>query len=489
MPGGRDVQETTEARFDTQMAAETKKGVCLGLQATGLVSTKTKSHHKSQPRSMTNNGVRITRSKSKMSGDQIKEVMQAKSAAKKSEDFAHVASDVVKRTGKVSLKRREVDSVEAPVTPVDQTPVKKQCIQYVTPVAPRTRQSLRSNQSEKVKRSRQKLSTTRKETGAQSISRLTRSKASTLTEQEKGLITERIEKSPSVCPTPVNCPTPIKESSPICMGDGYKKQSCRSLGRLSCIQEVCSLFSTERLIKSPNNDTSQRKDASLIRVLFSRHLDENIIKNQKKILSRLGAAESTSMSDATHFIADDFVRTRNMLEAIAFGKPVVTHLWLESCGQACCHIDEKNFILRDATKEKEFGFNLPASLARAHQNPLLKGYRVLITPNTKPGKEILSSLVKAVHGVAIERMGRSLWNNNEVLEGLLILSCEEDYAVCLPYLEKGAAVYGSELLLNGIVTQRLEYERYRLFLDHMKRTRSTIWVNKDDKCKAVGRVK
>lgn len=61
-----------------------------------------------------------------------------------------------------------------------------------------------------------------------------------------------------------------------------------------------------------------------------------------------------------------------MLEAIAFGKPVVTHLWLESCGQAGCLIDERTYILRDAKKEKEFGFNLPVSLARACQRPLLQ---------------------------------------------------------------------------------------------------------------------
>lgn len=29
---------------------------------------------------------------------------------------------------------------------------------------------------------------------------------------------------------------------------------------------------------------------------------------------------------------------------------------------------------------------------------VLQGKRVLITPNVKPGKEIISSLVKAVHG-------------------------------------------------------------------------------------------
>lgn len=61
-----------------------------------------------------------------------------------------------------------------------------------------------------------------------------------------------------------------------------------------------------------------------------------------------------------------------MLEAIALGKPVVTPSWLESCGQASCFIDEKNYILRDTKKEKEIGFNLPVSLSRATQRPLLQ---------------------------------------------------------------------------------------------------------------------
>lgn len=81
---------------------------------------------------------------------------------------------------------------------------------------------------------------------------------------------------------------------------------------------------------------------------------------------------ASSMTEATHFIADQFVRTRNMLEAIAVGKLVVTHLWIESCGQASCFLDEKNYILRDAKKEKEFGFSLPGSLASARQKPLLE---------------------------------------------------------------------------------------------------------------------
>ncbi|KAL8239044.1 hypothetical protein R6Q59_015611 [Mikania micrantha] len=473
------VQETTEVQFDTQMAAEAMEDLCYGLLEANHDSTKTnvgsshmqKGSHKTQPLPVSNEGVRTTRSKSKISSDLSKEVRRAKLGARKSENLDIVSSDVAKRTVKTTLKRGKLD--------LDQMLVKKQRIQNITPVAHRTRQSINDNEpnndiniltgfQSKGKRTSRTSSSTRKEIGAQSISRLTRSKAIGFTEQEKGSIRENFGHTLSGCVTPVSHGTPVKDMSPICMGDEYLKQSC---GRPFLIQEVNGLCPTDPLIGSPSKGTRQRRDVSLIRVLFSRHLDGDIIKQQKKILSRLGASESSSMSDATHFIADNFARTRNMLEAIALGKPIVTHLWLESCGQACCHIDEKNFILRDAKKEREFGFTIPSSLARASKNPLLKGHRVLITPNTKPGKEILSSLVKAVHGVVCNNAVEQVGGNDNVPEGLLILSCEEDYAVCLPFLEKGLAIYSSELLLNGIVIQRLEYERHRLFLDHVKRTR------------------
>ncbi|KAG5554914.1 hypothetical protein RHGRI_012464 [Rhododendron griersonianum] len=266
-----------------------------------------------------------------------------------------------------------------------------------------------------------------------------------------------------------NCTTPVSAVSPICVGDEYLKQSCRkNLSRSFLMREIKSLISNSPEATSTTRDSRMRREMANVRVLFSHHLNGDMIKQQKKILARLGASVASSISEATHFVTDEFVRTRNMLEAIALGKPVVTHLWLESCGQAGCFIDERTYILRDAKKEKEFGFSLPVSLARACQRPLLQGQKVLITPNTKPCKELLASLVKAVHGEAVERIGRSAFKDGEILEEFLVLSCEEDYAICAPFLEKGAAVYSSELLLKGIVTQKLEYERHRLFADHIK---------------------
>ncbi|XAR58067.1 hypothetical protein NMG60_11026426 [Bertholletia excelsa] len=57
------------------------------------------------------------------------------------------------------------------------------------------------------------------------------------------------------------------------------------------------------------------------------------------------------------------------------------------------------------------------------------------------------------------------------------LSCEEDYALCAPFLEKEVAVYNSELLLNGIITQKLEHHP---FINHIEKTRSTLWLKQND---------
>lgn len=107
----------------------------------------------------------------------------------------------------------------------------------------------------------------------------------------------------------------------------------------------------------------------------------------------------SSVLEATHFVTDKFVRTRNMLEAIAHGKPVVNHLWLESCGQAGCYIDEKKYILRDAKKEKELGFSMPVSLAHASQHPLLE---VMFVSQLADGLSLRCCLLKQLFSCRVE---------------------------------------------------------------------------------------
>ncbi|KAL9430815.1 hypothetical protein AB3S75_026082 [Citrus x aurantiifolia] len=244
----------------------------------------------------------------------------------------------------------------------------------------------------------------------------------------------------------------------------HRKPLIRNLPKSSLLKELIRLDVPELIPDFTWKDLRRRRDMSHVRVLFSQHLDDDVIKRQKKQISaRLGISIATCPGDATHFIADRFVRTRNMMETIALGKPVVTHLWLESCGQASCLIDEKNYILRDAKKEREIGFSMPVTYARASHHPLLKGQRVFITTSIKPDKEMITGLVKAVHGQVIDVSQVSAVKEEKFQENPLILSCEEDHAICVPFLDKGIAAYSSELLLNGIVIQKLEFERYQLF--------------------------
>ncbi|XP_047944505.1 PAX-interacting protein 1 isoform X2 [Salvia hispanica] len=217
-----------------------------------------------------------------------------------------------------------------------------------------------------------------------------------------------------------------------------KRLSLSPLSRSPLMKELTRLGYPDSMPDFLPKDSRRRRATEKVCVLFSQNLDTSKLKQQKKIVTRLGFSIASCSSDATHFVADRFVRTRNMLEATSLGKHVVTHLRLESCEQAGYNVDEKSYILRDEKKEKEFGFNMHVTLMRGSKHPLLK---------------VVQSILKAKKDQLI---------HNDVL----ILSFVEDYTICLQYLHKGASIYDSELLLNGIVTQELQYER--LFKDRKK---------------------
>ncbi|KAK4281097.1 hypothetical protein QN277_012630 [Acacia crassicarpa] len=249
----------------------------------------------------------------------------------------------------------------------------------------------------------------------------------------------------------------------------HKKPSNKNQPKSYRLNELIRLGVSEYAPDLIGKNLRQRKDTSHVRVLLSQHLDERIMKQQKKILARMNISLASSPMEATHFVADKFTRTKNMLETMALGKLVVTHLWLESCGQANCVVDEKKYILRDVKKEKEMGFTMPASLARAKQQPLLQGKSVFITPHIKPDKKVITSLVTAAHGQLVDESQIHACKNYEMLNNLLIISTEEDRELCRPFFRRGIAVYGTELLLSGIVTQKLEFERHQLFANQVAR--------------------
>lgn len=97
---------------------------------------------------------------------------------------------------------------------------------------------------------------------------------------------KRRKPSISVCTTPPdNCRTPVNAASPVCMGNEYYKQSCKKSPSKSCLlKEIRDLTATGLVSGSLSTESRKRKDMNEVRVLYSQHLDEDIIKQQKKVI-------------------------------------------------------------------------------------------------------------------------------------------------------------------------------------------------------------
>ncbi|XP_024536584.1 BRCT-containing protein 1 [Selaginella moellendorffii] len=202
------------------------------------------------------------------------------------------------------------------------------------------------------------------------------------------------------------------------------------------------------------DDTPRRSRRRPVKVLFSHSLGKDTIEEQKKVLKKLKFQVVEKAAECTHFITDRFLRTANMLEVLAAGKPVVDLAWIESCSVAGCAVDEKKFIVDDSKKEKELGFSMHSTYISAQQRLLLEGIPVHITPNTKP-LDMVESVVKAAGGKIVKK--------NEATGGCLVISCEEDRKYCLPLIKKGIKIYSTEFLFSGVVSYHLDYSKNLLF--------------------------
>lgn len=194
-------------------------------------------------------------------------------------------------------------------------------------------------------------------------------------------------------------------------------------------------------------------------VLFSHSLSDSAIKHQKKMLKKLGGHVASSAANATHFVADSFVRSKNMLEIMAAGKLVVTTNWLEGCSQAEYFVEEESYILKDAQKEREWGFCMHSSLATSRRRPLLKGMKVVVSPNTVPDFTAMKGIIESAGGQVLQKP-----SVHEIVSIAFVVASEEDHDFCAEYIRKGHTIYSTELILHGVVVQSLDLLRNRLFV-------------------------
>ncbi|KAG0062124.1 hypothetical protein BGZ90_003246 [Linnemannia elongata] len=216
---------------------------------------------------------------------------------------------------------------------------------------------------------------------------------------------------------------------------------------------------------------------------------------QVKALKALGIVSTTAVDQCTHLVAKNVGRTEKFLTALAQGKIIVHEDWLQACVDANAILDEKDYQIHDPENEAKFAMNLSESLERAQEKKVFENCVIYISPSTVPKLAALKTLVEAGGGKATALLQTGLGflkdriiksnqrkeaaakkgsknrkkkqetedededDEEEDNEVLAVVSCEDDKDMWGPILDAGALVYSHELIIFGILRQKLDLGR------------------------------
>ncbi|XP_050572008.1 mediator of DNA damage checkpoint protein 1 isoform X3 [Cygnus atratus] len=173
-------------------------------------------------------------------------------------------------------------------------------------------------------------------------------------------------------------------------------------------------------------------------------------------LGSLGGSMATSVFDCTHLVTDRVRRTVKFLCAVARGIPIVTPKWLHESARSGRVLAPGSFLVRDSQQERHFGFSLSQALSHARRHPLLQGYEVHVTPSVRPEPEQMRDIVTCSGGTFLPTMPCTYGPRR------LVISCGEDSGCWAPVLSARLPLASAELLLTGLLRQRLQLQDFLL---------------------------
>ncbi|KAF0304928.1 Mediator of DNA damage checkpoint protein 1 [Amphibalanus amphitrite] len=179
--------------------------------------------------------------------------------------------------------------------------------------------------------------------------------------------------------------------------------------------------------------------------------DEQIVKS-------LGGTVVERPAECTVLVTTGVKRTIKLMACFARGTPIVTPAWLTKSKQAKCFLDPWQFLVEDKAAEAKFGFcfglNLRKASRRAH--PLLEGWSVYVTPQVRPPPDQLKEVIECAGGLFLPRLPRSS------ADRVAVISCGEDARHWPAARRLHLPVVSAELLLTGVLHQRIDVRRHAL---------------------------
>ncbi|KAF5344832.1 hypothetical protein D9756_011094 [Leucocoprinus leucothites] len=175
-------------------------------------------------------------------------------------------------------------------------------------------------------------------------------------------------------------------------------------------------------------------------------------------LEKLGVVMASEVSQCTHLIAPNLVRTEKFLCALASAPAVLQEAWAIKSAQVKQLLPFEKFLLRDAAAEKKYRMKLSDALMRAKElkGTLLANKTFYLTAKTKVDYKLLKSVISAHGGQLLQQ-----WPTVRQLTGHAdrhIISCAEDISIWRPLAAQGVPIYMHKFLLIGVLRQELDWD-------------------------------
>ncbi|TDL19364.1 hypothetical protein BD410DRAFT_792173 [Rickenella mellea] len=206
-------------------------------------------------------------------------------------------------------------------------------------------------------------------------------------------------------------------------------------------------------------------DPRLVKIMTTQvELSDDVFK----ALVKMGMKFTTKANECTHLIANNIARTEKFLCAMSHGPYIVMEKWAVNSVAAKRVMPERQYALVDAANEQKYRFKLSEALerARSSKDRVLEGHTFYVTPSVslKLNYELLKKFAASAGAKATTQTPtiRLL----EPDDRRHVISCLEDKSIWRHLAEKGYSIYGHELLLTGILTQRMEWDNPAFILQH-----------------------
>lgn len=175
---------------------------------------------------------------------------------------------------------------------------------------------------------------------------------------------------------------------------------------------------------------------------------------------------ATQLSQATHLVMPNLIRTLKLMNAITLGLTIVPEKWIRDCQTEKKFISEASYRFENVAEfNQQYNCDFYKTLECKNRNKIFSNKSFFITPSVFPSCKEIRCLIESGGGI-VENKRRSLQHIDAVNANVpctyFIITTENDLHLVYDCLRNSNQRYVSscEIVFNSILTQEFNPEEF-----------------------------